>query len=179
MTNTPENMLKFAKTLEQDQSTKNTFKVLFGDPVQRKAIEDMNRAAQLGLIEPASRQGLQLQTISSLKQAGAVTAAGLGGYYFVLTPEQQEKLKENFGPALASAGGMILSQRALAKALLDPKGARAVSFLSKAKEQALSPTAFTKVVVEPLYNILSGESFTPETFFRSEFDVTGLPVRSK
>jgi len=179
MTNTPENMLKFAKTLEQDQATQNTFKVLFGDPIQRKAIEDMNRAAQLGLVEPASRQGLQLQTISSLKQAGAVTAAGLGGYYFVLTPEQQEKLKENFGPALASAGGMILSQRALAKALLDPKGARAISFLSKAKEQAISPTAFTKVVVEPLYNILSGESFTPETFFRSEFDVTGLPVRSK
>lgn len=179
MTNTPENMLKFARTLEQDKAAQNTFKVLFGDPVQRKAIEDMNRAAQLGLIEPSSRQGLQLQTISSLKQAGAVTAAGLGGYYFVLTPEQQEKLKENFGPALASAGGMILSQRALAKALLDPKGARAISFLSKAKEQALSPTAFTKVVVEPLYNILSGESFTPETFFRSEFDVTGLPVRSK
>lgn len=179
MTNTPENMLKFAKTLEQDKATQNTFKALFGDPVQRRAIEDMNKAAELGLIEPASRQGLQLQTISSLKQAGAVTTAGLGGYYFLLTPEQQERLRENFGPALVSAGGMIVSQRALAKALLDPKGARAVSFLSKAKQQALSPTAFTKLVVEPLYNILSGETYTPNTFFQSEFDVTNLPVKTK
>lgn len=178
MTNTPENMLKFAKTVEQDQATQNTFKALFSDPVQRKAIEDMNRAAALGLVEPSAKMGMNLQTISTLKQAGAVTGAAGTGYVFFMTPEQQQKVQDNLGTLTVSAGGLVLTQRQLAKALLDPKGARAVSLLSKAKEQALSPTVFTKMVVEPLNNIFSrpaeyeGGIPTPE-----QFDLSTLAPR--
>jgi hypothetical protein len=178
MTNTPENMLKFANTLEQDVATRNTFKVLFGDPVQRKAIEDMNRAAQLGLVEPASKMGMNLQTISSLKQLGAVTGAGLTGYVFFMTPEQQQKVQDNLGTLAMSTGGLVLTQRQLAKALLDPQGAKAISLLSKAKQQALSPTVFTKLVVEPLNNIFSrpaeyeGGIPTPD-----QFDLSTLAPR--
>lgn len=178
MTNTPENMLKFARTLEQDKAAQNTFRVLFGDPVQRKAIEDMNRAAELGLVEPSARMGLNLQTISTLKQAGAVTGAAGTGYVFFMTPEQQQKVQDNLGTLAVSAGGLVLTQRQLAKALLDPQGAKAISLLSKAKQQALSPTVFTKLVVEPLNNIFSrpaeyeGGIPTPD-----QFDLSTLAPR--
>lgn len=178
MTSTPENMLKFAKTLEQDKAARNTFNVLFGDPQQRKAIEAMNKAAELGLVEPAARQGLQLQTISTLKQAGATVGAGATGYAFLLTPEQQQRVKDNLGTTFLSAGGLIVSQRALAKALLDPKATKAITLLSQAKRQAMSPTAFTKVVLEPLYNVLYGETatFTDESL-KPSFDISNIPVK--
>jgi len=177
MTNTPENMLKFARTLEQDKAARNTFNALFGDPQQRKAIEAMNKAAELGLVEPAARQGLQLQTISTLKQAGAGVGLGASGYVFLLTPEQQQRVKDNLGAAFLSAGGLVLSQRSLAKALLDPKTAKSVTLLTQAKQKAMSPTAFTKVVMEPLYNILSGESVTfQDQSSKPEFDISNIPV---
>jgi hypothetical protein len=171
-------MLKFARTLEQDKAAQNTFRVLFGDPVQRKAIEDMNKAAELGLVEPSARMGLNLQTISTLKQAGAVTGAAGTGYVFFMTPEQQQKVQDNLGTLAVSAGGLVLTQRQLAKALLDPQGAKAISLLSKAKQQALSPTVFTKLVVEPLNNIFSrpaeyeGGIPTPD-----QFDLSTLAPR--
>lgn len=178
MTSTPENMLKFAKTLEQDKAARNTFNVLFGDPQQRKAIEAMNKAAELGLVEPAARQGLQLQTISALKAPVTLVAGGAAGYTFLLTPEQQQRVKDNLGTTFLSAGGLIVSQRALAKALLDPKATKAITLLSQAKRQAMSPTAFTKVVLEPLYNVLYGETatFTDESL-KPSFDISNIPVK--
>lgn len=178
LTSTPENMLKFSKTLEQDKAARNTFNVLFGDPQQRKAIEAMNKAAELGLVEPAARQGLQLQTISALKAPVTLAAGGAAGYTFLLTPEQQQRVKDNLGATFLSAGGLIISQRSLAKALLDPKATKAITILSQAKRQAMSPTAFTKVVLEPLYNILYGgnASFTDESL-KPSFDIENIPVK--
>lgn len=180
LTNTPENMLKFANTLKQDTAAANTFKVLFGDATQRQAIEAMNKAAEIGLVSPTARAGLQLQTLGTLKQAGTLGTVVGTGYVFALTPEQQEKIKENLGPAALSLGGLVLSQRQLSKALLDPKGAKALTFLSSAKDKLTSPSAFTKLVVEPLYNLLFKEedrqpiSGIPSP---SEFDISTLSIR--
>jgi len=178
MTNTPENMLNFAKTLERDQATRNTFNSLFSDVKQRQAIEAMNRAAELGLVEPAAKMGLNLQTVSTLKQAAGLGTAAATGYVFFLPPDLQQKVKENAGSLALSATGLVLSQRQLAKALLDPKGAQAITLLSRAKQQALSPTAFTKVVVEPLANILTEESPSQGIPSPQEFSLRTLtPVR--
>ena len=81
--------------------------------------------------------------------------------------------------AAVTGGSLILSQRQLAKVMLDPKGARALGFLSKAKDKLTSPTAFTKLVVEPLANILNAEPsedllFSPS---KNEFDISTIPVR--
>lgn len=179
LTNTPENMLKFAKELEQNKGMQNTFNSLFGNTPQKQAILDMNEAAKKGLLEPARQPGLNYRTITPIAGTiGGVAALG-SGYAFLLSPEQQQRIKDNLVTAAVTGGSLVLSQRQLAKIMLDPKGARAVSFLSKAKDKLTSPTAFTKLVVEPLANILNAEPsedllFSPS---KNEFDVSTVPVR--
>lgn len=179
MTRTPENMLKFAKDLEQNPMMKNTFDTLFRGTPQLQAIEAMNNAAKLGLVEPAKQAGLNMATAGAIRGI-ATNAAVLGsGYLFLLSPEQQQQIKDNMGSATMAAGGLLLSQRNLAKLMLDPKGARSLKYLATAKEKLTSPTAFTKLVVEPMNNILNAPltlgspSFAPP----SEFDISNLPVK--
>jgi hypothetical protein len=177
MTHTPENMLKFAKEVEQNKDVKNTFNMLFSGTPQIKAIEAMNEAAKKGLISPQKEPGLNLRTAGVLTGvAGA--AAGLGtGYVFLLNPEDQNKALSILGASLVSGGGLILSQRQLAKIMLDPKGARAITYLSKAKEKSLSPTVLTKVIFEPIYNSLNKPADESFTTTRSVFDISNLPVK--
>jgi hypothetical protein len=178
MVNTPENMLKFASDLEQNKAMKNTYDRLFSGTAQDKAIKAMNEGAKLGLVDVKGLPITQYQTVRAGAGVLAPTAAIASGYYFALTPEQQNNMKDNLGAAAIAAGGLLISQRSLAKALQDPKGARAITFLSTAKEKLTSPSAFTKIVVEPLVNILGAESTTD--FLKpkaGEFDVSDIPIR--
>lgn len=178
MVNTPENMLKFANDLEQNKAMKNTYDRLFSGTAQDKAIKAMNDGARLGLVDV---KGLPISTYQTVRAGAGVlapAAAIASGYYFALTPEQQNNMKDNLGSAAIAAGGLMISQRSLAKVLQDPKGARAITFLSTAKEKLTSPSAFTKIVVEPLANILGAESNTD--FLKpkaGEFDVSDIPIR--
>lgn len=179
LTHTPENMLKFAKELEQNKGMQNTFNTLFRGSPQYKAILDMNEAAKKGLVEPVRQPGLNYKTVAPIAGAtGGLVALG-SGYAFLLSPEQQQRIKDNLGTAALTGGSLVLSQRQLAKVMLDPKGAKAISFLSVAKDKLTSPTAFTKLVVEPINNILNASPkedllFDPN---RSDYDVSNLPVR--
>lgn len=151
LTTTPENMLKFADNLERNAKLRNTFNVLF-DPQQQEAIKAMNAAAQKGLVRPhtiLSSTSRGTQAVYGLGQAAALGA----GYAFLLSPEQQERIKENLGETAVAAGALILNQRALARLLLDPKGPKTLTALAKAREKLTNPSAFTKLVVEPLANI--------------------------
>jgi hypothetical protein len=149
LTNTPENMLKFGKELEQNKNLQNTFKVMFSDE-QQKAIKDMTKAAELGLVQPES---FLSSTSRGTAAVYGLTGAGLaGGYAFLLSEEQQQKIKDNLGETALAGGSLILSQRLIAKMLLDPKGAKTLSLLSQAKNKLKTPSAFTKLVVEPLAN---------------------------
>jgi hypothetical protein len=150
LTNTPENMLKFGKELEQNKNLQNTFKVMFS-PEQQKAIKDMTTAAQLGLVQPESFLSSTSRGTAAVYGIGGASAAGLG-YAFVLSDEQQQKVKESLGETALAGGSLILSQRLVAKMLLDPKGAKTLSLLSQAKNKLKTPSAFTKLVVEPLAN---------------------------
>jgi len=178
MVNTPENMLKFAKDLEQNTNVKNTFNKLFAGTPQYDAIKSMNEAAKLGLVETKAMPGLNYRTAGvALNVAGPVAAIG-SGYYFLLSPEQQQQVKSNLGEAAVAGGAFIMSQRQLAKVMLDPQGARAIKYLSTAKDKLTSPSAFTKLVAEPITNILSGgerqDLFAPT---KGEFDISNLPVK--
>ena len=178
MVNTPENMLTFAKELEQNKAMKNTYNRLFEGTPQDKAIKAMNEGAKLGLVDV---KGLPISTYQTVRAGAGVlapAAAITSGYYFALTPEQQNNMKDNLGAAAIAAGGLMISQRSLAKVLQDKKGARAITFLSTAKEKLTSPSAFTKIVVEPIANILNAESNTD--FLKpkaGEFDVSDIPIR--
>ena len=157
---------------------KNTYNRLFEGTPQDKAIKAMNDGAKLGLVDV---KGLPISTYQTVRAGAGVlapAAAIASGYYFALTPEQQNNMKDNLGAAALAAGGLMISQRSLAKILQDPKGARAITFLSTAKEKLTSPSAFTKIVVEPIVNILGAESNTDFLKPRAgEFDVSDIPIR--
>jgi len=179
MVNTPENLLKFSTDLEQNKLMKNTYDRLFAGSPQDQAIKAMNNAAKLGLVEPRSLPGVAYQTMrAGLNVAGPLSVIG-SGLYFSLSPEQQNNIKDNLGSMAVAGGGLIFSQRQLAKVLLDPKGARAITFLSTAKDKLTSPTAFTKLVVEPINNILGGSGASEEFFPKGqgEFDVSDIPIK--
>ena len=158
MFNTPDNILKFAKDLEQNKKFANTFNQLFqGRPDQINAIKDMAEAAKAGLVQAKTLAGINLQTASTVAGgAGSATAFGTG-YYFLLSDEQQQRLRDSSLSLLVSGTGLLLSQRKLAKLLLDPRGAKAVSLLSKGASKIGSASGFTKLVVEPIVNLLSNE----------------------
>jgi hypothetical protein len=179
MVNTPENLLKFSKDLEQNKLMKNTYDRLFAGTPQDQAIKAMNNAAKLGLVEPRSLPGVAYQTMrAGLNVAGPLSVIG-SGLYFSLSPEQQNNIKDNLGSMAVAGGGLIFSQRQLAKVLLDPKGAKAITYLSTAKDKLTSPTAFTKLVAEPISNILGGSGASEELFPKrqGEFDVSDLPIK--
>ena len=96
-----------------------------------------------------------------------------------LSPEQQQKIKDNLPEATLAAGGLLLTQRNLAKLMLDPQGAKALKWAATAKDKLTSPTAFTKLVVEPMYKILSTPfSYESPSFQnKSEYDISNIPVK--
>ena len=163
LTHTPENMLKFAKELEQNKSTQNTFNVLFKGTPQYNAILAMNEAAKKGLVSVERQPGLNLRTGAAVANIGAPLLAVGTGYAFLLSPEQQQKIKDNFVEATVSGAGLILSQRKLAKIMADPKGAKALTYLAQARDKLGSPTAFTKLVVEPLANFFGPSNEAGDT----------------
>ena len=181
MVSTPENMLNFAKNLEQDKAFKNTYDRLFANTPQDAAIKKMNEGAKLGLVEVKAMPGLTYRTTgAALNILGPTVGLGLG-YGFLLSPEQQQKVIDNLGSAAVVGGSLVLSQRTLAKALLDPKGAKAIKYLSTAREKLTSPSAFTKLVVEPLTNIITAEEKEQYPFgkpsSKDEFDVSNVPLK--
>ena len=161
MTHTPENMLSFAKTLDQDKATQNTFNVLFGGTPQKEAIMAMNEAAKRGFIQPEYIPGIKSRTGTALGNIGLAGATLGGAYAFALSPEQQQRAQENVAGLTASGLALVVSQRQLAKLMLDPKGAKAIKYLSTAKERTLSPSGFTKLVVEPINNVLGPKTEEP------------------
>lgn len=152
LTHTPENMLKFAKEVEQNKGTKNTFNALFEGTPQYNAILAMNEAAKKGLVSVDRQPGLNMRTGAAVASIGAPALAVGTGYAFLLSPEQQQKIKDNLVDASVAGGSLVLTQRKLAKIMADPKGAKAITYLSQARDKLTSPTAFTKLVVEPLAN---------------------------
>lgn len=177
-TTTPENILKFAGDLK-NANTRNTFEQLFKGTPQYDAIKAMADAAEKGLVTPKALPGMQYKAAAAGYNIGGNVLALGTGYAILLSPEQQERIKDNLGTTALSAGALFLTQRRLAKLMLDPKGAKAVTYLSTARDKLTSPTAFTKLVVEPLVNVLGKDSQDP--LFRqdrnsSDFDTSNIKV---
>ena len=178
LTTTPENILKFAGDLK-NANTRNTFDQLFKGTPQYDAIKAMADAAEKGLVAPKALPGIQYQAAATGYNIGGSALALGSGYAILLSPEQQERIKENLGTAAVSGGALFLTQRRLAKLMLDPKGAKAVTYLSSARDKLTSPAAFTKLVVEPMVNILGKDATDPlfkQDRQRSDFDTSNIKV---
>jgi len=178
LTTTPENILKFAGDLK-NANTRNTFDQLFRGTPQYDAIKAMADAAEKGLVTPKALPGIQYQAAATGYNIGGSALALGSGYAILLSPEQQERIKENLGTAAVSGGALFLTQRRLAKLMLDPKGAKAVTYLSSARDKLTSPAAFTKLVVEPMVNILGKDATDPlfkQDRQRSDFDTSNIKV---
>ena len=156
-------MFKFANEVEQNKSTQNTFKALFSGTPQYNAILAMNEAAKKGLVSVERQPGMHLRTGAAVANIGAPVLAVGTGYAFLLSPEQQQKIKDNLVEATITGGSLVLSQRKLAKIMQDPKGAKALTYLAQAKDKLTSPTAFTKLVAEPLANFFGPSNATGDT----------------
>lgn len=161
MTNTPENIVNFARTLEQDQAAKNTFNIMF-DTDQKKAIQTLADAAKLGSSKVKTFVGSGAATTTALY--GGSLATGVGAYAFLMSPEQQQRISDNLGTSAVVGGTLLLNQRTIAKMLLDPKGIKTLNYLSKAKDKLTSPSAFTKLVVEPIMNFYTPPGDDSELF---------------
>ncbi len=177
LTTTPENILKFAGDLK-NANTRNTFEQLFRGTPQYDAIKALTDAAEKGLVVPKALPGIQYQAAATGYNIGGSALALGSGYAVLLSPEQQQRIKDNLGTAAVSGGALFLTQRRLAKLMLDPKGAKAVTYLSTARDKLTSPTAFTKLVVEPMVNILGKDSQDPLFTGRnsSDFDTSNIKV---
>ena len=163
MVNTPENMLKFANNMKQDTGFRNTYNMLFRGTPQDQAIQAMSEAASKGLVGAAHLPGLNMRTVGSALNIGGGVAAVGTGYYFLLSQDQQERVMDNLGSAAVSGGALMLSQRQLAKLMLNPAGAQAITKLSTARDKIFSPSAFTKTVIEPLANVFGPEDNNAKT----------------
>lgn len=170
MTNTPENIISFAQNLEQNQAAKNTFNVMF-DNDQKKAIQTLADAAKLGNSQFKTFAGSNAATTSALYGGSAATAAG--AYAFLMSPEQQQRINDNLGSTALVGGALLLNQRTVARMLLDPKGVKALTYLSQAKDKLTSPSAFTKLVVEPIMNFYSPPGDDSELFDQGRMPTSG------
>ncbi len=178
MINSPDGIVRLGEELAKKGSpVKNTYDVLMANTPYDKAIKDMLAAAKLGNVGFRSSAGLQMQAATAARGVAVPAATIATGYYFALTPEQQERVRENLGSAAIVGGSILLSQRQLAKAVLDPKGAKAVSMLSRATSAAISPSGFTKLVVEPLVNIFSVDQIQSKNVGQDQFDTSGFTFK--
>lgn len=180
MISSPNGLIKLGDDLSvKGSKAKNTYDILMANTPQDKVIKDLLEAAKLGNIEMRGAPGVQMQLGTTLKQGLVSSIPVLSGVYFLLPPDAQQKAKDTFGTGAVVGGALILTNRQLAKAILDPKTAKSISYLSKMKESPLTPSGFTKLVVEPLYNILapkSDDSRREQTQINNKFDTSKFVV---
>jgi hypothetical protein len=176
MTNTPDNIISFARNLEQNQSTKNTFNIMF-DTDQKKTIQTLADAAKLGNSQFKTFAGSNAATTSALYGGSLATAAG--AYAFLMSPEQQQRINDNLGSTAVIGGALLLNQRTVAKMLLDPQGRKTLGYLAKAKDKLTTPSAFTKLVVEPIMNFYSPPGDDSELFDQRRASPSGMIDWSK
>lgn len=163
MLSTPEKIAEFSSKLAKDTRFAATFERLFADPKQRNFITTMANAAEKGLGEMAGRgltlEGRQIGKVvgagEKLTQAG-LAASGVGAYY-ALSPEAQERIKENFPETAlagaASLGAILITPKMIAKAFTNKQTMDALIGLAKAQEAPKYGGAVTAKIIDRLNDI--------------------------
>lgn len=114
-----------ARKLDKPEFSRG-FNALFTDPKQREVITGMAEAARALKESEKTLGGVQARTVG----AGLnLVALGTGGTlaYLNLTPDQQEKLKDNVPASVLTGGIILLTPRFMAKAMTDPDAVNALA----------------------------------------------------
>jgi hypothetical protein len=163
MLSTPEKIAEFSNKLAKDERFAATFDRLFADPKQRDFIKTMANAAEKGLGDVAGR-GLTLEGRQIGKIVGAgekLTQAGLAmsgvGAYYALSPEAQERIKENFPETAlagaASLGAILITPKMIAKAFTNKQTMDALTGLAKSQEAPKYGGAVAAKIIDRLNDI--------------------------
>jgi hypothetical protein len=144
MLSTFESTAKLAKDLENPKFSR-AFNTLFPDKAQREVLTGMANAARAVTQAGERIAGVEARTIGTGVQFATLAGTGTAAY-LSLTPDQQEKLKDNVPASIITGGIILLTPRLMAKAMTDPA---AVNALAKITNPAkLSPAAYGAAVTK-------------------------------
>jgi hypothetical protein len=137
-----ESTAKLATDLDNPKFARS-FNALFPDKNQQEVLRGMASAARTIQRAEAPVAGLPSRTVGTGVQFASLATGGTAAY-LSLTPDQQEKLKDNVPASLITGGIILFTPRIMAKAMTDPA---AVSALAKVTNPAkVSPAAYGAAV---------------------------------
>jgi hypothetical protein len=135
---------KLATDLDNPKFARS-FNALFPDKNQQEVLRGMANAAKTIQKAEAPVAGLPSRTVGTGVQFASLATGGTAAY-LSLTPDQQEKLKDNVPASLITGGIILFTPRIMAKAMTDPA---AVSALAKVTNPTkISPAAYGAAVTK-------------------------------
>ena len=139
-----ESTAKLATDLDNPKFARS-FNALFPDKNQQEVLRGMANAAKTIQKAEAPVAGLPSRTVGTGVQFASLATGGTAAY-LSLTPDQQEKLKDNVPASLITGGIILFTPRIMAKAMTDPA---AVSALAKVTNPTkISPAAYGAAVTK-------------------------------
>ena len=139
-----ESTAKLATDLDNPKFARS-FNALFPDKNQQEVLRGMANAAKTIQKAEAPVAGLPSRTVGTGVQFASLATGGTAAY-LSLTPDQQEKLKDNVPASLITGGIILFTPRIMAKAMTDPA---AVSALAKVTNPSkISPAAYGAAVTK-------------------------------
>lgn len=144
MLSTFESTAKLATDLENPKFARG-FNALFPDKAQQDVLRGMANAARTIQKAEAPIAGVSSRSFGTGVQFASLAGGGTAAY-LSLSPDQQEKLKDNVPASVATGAVILLTPRLMAKAMTDPA---AVSALAKVTNPAkVSPAAYGAAVTK-------------------------------
>lgn len=144
MLSTFESTAKLATDLENPKFARG-FNALFPDKAQQDVLRGMANAARTIQKAEAPIAGVSSRSFGTGVQFASLAGGGTAAY-LSLSPDQQEKLKDNVPASIATGAVILLTPRLMAKAMTDPA---AVSALAKVTNPAkVSPAAYGAAVAK-------------------------------
>ena len=137
-----ESTAKLATDLENPKFARG-FNALFPDKAQQDVLRGMANAARTIQKAQEPIAGVTSRSFGTGVQFASLAGGGTAAY-LSLSPDQQEKLKDNVPASIATGAIILLTPRLMAKAMTDPA---AVSALAKVTNPAkVSPAAYGAAV---------------------------------
>ena len=126
----PDAIAQLGKNLE-NPTFKESFNFLFNKPNQRKAIEDLAKAAQFGTETFAGSSALRTRGISAA--LGVAETAAIGGGAYLLLPENVKDKLDVTNSAI-SAGILYITPKMIARSLTSKQGMDTLAMITKAQD---------------------------------------------
>lgn len=139
-----ESTAKLATDLDNPKFARG-FNALFPDKAQQEVLRGMATAAKTIQKAQEPLAGVSARAIGTGVQFASIAGGGTAAY-LSLSPDQQEKLKDNVPASIATGAVILLTPRLMAKAMTDPS---AVSALAKVTNpNKVSPAAYGAAVAK-------------------------------